>query len=247
MSFLSPYFAETRQENSDAKTICVSAKQGSDFAKNIADDFNPIHDVDSKRFCVPGDLLFAIALQEYGVHESMEFGFQELVKADTSINYATHSDSRAVLNDRGKAILDIQLDGRSSNDENMLEQLVRKYVVFSGQNFPGILVPLMKQHQVMINPARPLVIYQSMSVSFDTLEFSQLRIELAETSLDVLGKRGNAQLHFSLHDKDRKIGKGLKKLVMSGLRPYEQSSIDQMCQQYLLSKESHYSKKASNV
>ena len=34
-------------------------KQASDFAKQVASDFNPIHDEDAKRFCVPGDLLFS--------------------------------------------------------------------------------------------------------------------------------------------------------------------------------------------
>ena len=43
-------------------TIVVSAEQGSDFAKNISNDFNPIHDPLNKRFCVPGDLLFALAV-----------------------------------------------------------------------------------------------------------------------------------------------------------------------------------------
>ena len=46
------YYSEVGQE------VRVSRQQASDFAKNIADDFNPIHDVQTKRFCVPGDLLF---------------------------------------------------------------------------------------------------------------------------------------------------------------------------------------------
>jgi hypothetical protein len=47
--FLSPYF--TKQDQS----VFISAQQASDFAKKIAGDFNPIHDVGAKRFCVPGD------------------------------------------------------------------------------------------------------------------------------------------------------------------------------------------------
>lgn len=52
--FLSPYFLKQNQ------SISVSAQQASDFAKKIAQDFNPIHDVGAKRFCVPGYLLFAL-------------------------------------------------------------------------------------------------------------------------------------------------------------------------------------------
>lgn len=240
MSFLSPFFNLNDTQERGKTKVCVGAEQGNNFAKHVADDFNPIHDTDSKRFCVPGDLLFAIALDLYGVHESMEFSFQELIKAETCLAYPQLEESEAhsieVLSDRDKAVLGIKFSGAVTNSDSKLEQLVRNYVVFSGQNFPGILVPLMKSHDVMINPARPLVIYESMSLDFDSLNFTDLHIELAQTSLSVAGKRGNAELHFSLFDGDTQIGKGLKKLVLSGLRQYEQGAIDLMCQQYSESK-----------
>jgi len=68
MKFLSDFYSALQGDQ-----ISVSAEQGNNFAKFIADDFNPIHDTQSKRFCVPGDLLFAIALERYGLHESMSF------------------------------------------------------------------------------------------------------------------------------------------------------------------------------
>ncbi len=219
--------------------MSVSAEQGNNFAKHVANDFNPIHDTESKRFCVPGDLLFAIALQRYGLRESMSFRFQELIKADTALSYpeieAVSADF-SVTCDRSKAVLGIEFNGKNSTDAKKIEQLIRNYVIFSGQNFPHILVPLMQEHQVMINPARPLVIYQSMSLNFDSLDFDDVTIELSDTELEVIGKRGNAQLHFDLKDGDRKIGTGLKKLVLSGLREYQQASIDSMCEQYDASK-----------
>ncbi|MEO1880948.1 MAG: DUF3581 family protein, partial [Methylococcales bacterium] len=55
--------------------VAITAEQGSLFAKEVAGDFNPIHDVDSKRFCVPGDLLFAIVLEKYGLSKTMNFTF----------------------------------------------------------------------------------------------------------------------------------------------------------------------------
>ncbi|MFT6409116.1 MAG: hypothetical protein ACJAQ6_002541 [Arenicella sp.] len=234
MNFLSNFYSV-----SDHKQASVSAEQGNNFAKHVADDFNPIHDTDSKRFCVPGDLLFAIALERYGLHQSMSFRFRELIKADTALSYPEFDQSSAefdVTCDRSKPVLGIEFSGDSSNDSEKIEQLIRNYVVFSGQNFPHILVPLMQQHHVMINPARPLVIYQSMSLSFDSLEFDKLNIELSKTELEVVGKRGNAELHFDLNDGDRKIGTGLKRLVLSGLREYQQESIDSMCEQYYASK-----------
>ena len=90
----------------------------------------------------------------------------------------------------------------------------------------------MQAHNVMINPKRPLVIYESMSLELETLDFDDLRIELSHTELEVLGKRGNAQLHFNLKNGSQLIGTGLKRLVLSGLREYDQASIDLMCDDY---------------
>ena len=61
--------------NKNNNGISVSGEQASDFAKIISNDFNPIHDADSKRFCVPGDLLFALVVKHYGLRENMDFRF----------------------------------------------------------------------------------------------------------------------------------------------------------------------------
>ena len=63
--FLNPYHSANNTK------IIISAEQGSSFAKDISNDFNPIHDPGSKRFCVPGDLLFALVLGRYGISEKM--------------------------------------------------------------------------------------------------------------------------------------------------------------------------------
>ena len=134
-------------------------------------------------------------------------------------------------------MLGLSLHGDVSEREAKIEQLIRNYVAFSGQNFPHILLPLMQQHNVMINPKRPLVIYQSMSLQFETLDFDDLNIVLEETSLLVDGKRGDAALHFSLGSNGVAIGTGVKKLVLSGLRPYDDDAVTDMCERYFASKE----------
>ena len=152
MKFLDQYHNSTTQGQ-----ITISAKQGSDFAKNIACDFNPIHDPLSKRFSVPGDLLFALALREYGLHKRMAFEFLDLVSADTELSYPQLDSDEAdlkVLNSKGKAVLAVQYNGGVSKEALKTEKLLKNYVAFSGQNFPVILVSLMKQHGVMVNPKR---------------------------------------------------------------------------------------------
>jgi len=232
VDFLDQFYSEDDQNH-----LIISAQQGSSFAKDIADDFNPIHNSDSKRFCVPGDLLFGIALQKYGLHEEMVFEFQDLVKADTSLLFpAVQENSDAgqiqVTNEREKPVITLEYSGASSHDAVKTESLLRNYVAFSGHNFPHILVPLMKQHGVMINPARPLVIYQSMSLRFNHLNFNSLNIELQNTSLNVNGKRGDAHLKFSMLSDGDVVGSGHKKLVLSGLRNYEEEAVAQMSAAY---------------
>lgn len=229
MQFPNQYY----KKNTDGH-ISITGQQGSDFAKRVAGDFNLIHDVDSKRFCVPGDLLFAIALSELGLHQTMSFRFLDMVGADSTLMYpAELGDSELMVNYvGGRDVLAIKAAGDVEQDIESIEALVRKYVAFSGQNFPHILVPLMEQNGVMINPARPLVIYESMSFDLQTLKFNDLAIKLEETSLDVQGKRGNALLNFSFHDTTGEVGRGAKKLVLSGLRAYDAAIMQQMCDDY---------------
>ena len=236
MKFLDQYYSKI-----DNEQLSISAEQGSSFAKQVAGDFNPIHHVGAKRFCVPGDLLFAIALQRYGLNQKMAFQFTNLVAADAQLNYptVTGSESEVALEvscDREKTVLAMQYSGESCQDELKVEPILRSYVQFSGQNFPHIFVPLMKESKVMINPKRPLVMYQSMSFELQSMDFQTLDIELTSSTLESEGKRGNVTLDFAFMADGRQVGSGSKNLVLSGLREYEQSGIDDMCDRYEASK-----------
>ena len=218
----------------DELSLSISAEQGSGFAKTISNDFNPIHDIDSKRFCVPGDLLFALVLERYGLSQQMRFEFSGMVSADTPLVLPeSPGDQFEIADAREKTYLKVSRRGDQLQDQQVLESLIKNYVFFSGQNFPHILVPLMAKENVMINPQRPLVIYESMSLQLETLELEQPSVELAGTSLDVDGKRGNAEFKFNLVDGGKIVGTGVKTLILSGLREYQQEAIDLMVATYL--------------
>jgi hypothetical protein len=218
----------------DESTLSISAEQGSSFAKTISNDFNPIHDVDSKRFCVPGDLLFALVLERYGLSQRMRFEFSGMVSGDTPLLFPeSPAEQFEIADAREKAYLKVSRSGEQLQDQQVLESLIKNYVFFSGQNFPHILVPLMAEKNVMINPQRPLVIYESMSLQLETLELEQPGVELAGTSLEVDGKRGNAEFTFNLVDGGKIVGTGVKTLILSGLREYQQEAIDLMVATYL--------------
>lgn len=218
---LEPYYI--KRDN----IVSISAEQASTFAKKECRDFNPIHDPENKRFCVPGDLLFSLALNEYGVSESMSFTFTNMVGANVGLVFPeTDSEHIIVTNEQGKSVLEIKKQGKTSHDPALIESLIKNYVVFSGQNFPTLLMPLMKKHGVMFNPARPLVMYNSMSFEFDTLQLSNpLHVKLADSCFEVEPKRANNFLHFAINDGEQVIGRGIKKMIVAGLKPYEHESI----------------------
>jgi len=95
---------------------------------------------------------------------------------------------------------------------------------------------LMAENDVMINPARPMVMYQSMSIDLHTLDASSVSLKLAKTSLAIDSKRGDAWLEFDLLSDNKVIGHGKKHMLLSGLRAYQQDSIDAMVTQYHESK-----------
>jgi hypothetical protein len=213
--------------------LSVSGEQGSQFAKHVCNDYNPIHDPESKRFCVPGDLLFALCLNKYGMSEKMSFIFSGLVPANKLLVFPTsESNELDIKDEREKAYLTLVREGDNNTDPKAIEHLVRSYVAFSGHSFPYILVPLMEQHQVMINNNRPLVMYQSMSLNLEQLELDKPEVKLINADMQVEGKRGNVTLNFAINDDGKAVGRGEKKLVLSGLREFDAQAMDQLIKEY---------------
>ena len=229
--FLKDYFSCV------AGGYAFSRAQASAFAKGVAADFNPIHDEDAKRFCVPGDLLFAMLLAKQGLHQTMHCNFAGMVGGDLPLFLSGDDTSTRLADENGKTYLEMAHGGEVSHDMALIETLVRRYVRFSGQNFPPILVPLMCEQQVMINPARPLVMYQSMSVTLSHLALQDPQIVFTGAELDVQGKRGNATLRFDFVDQEQVVGHGQKEMVLSGLVPYQQQAMDDMVAFYLQRRE----------
>ncbi len=229
---LEDYYSE------DDSKIIFSRQQASDFAKNIAGDFNPIHDTDAKRFCVPGDLLFSLVLAKCGLSQKMRFVFSGMVNDGVALNFpGTTSATLDIVDDNGKKYLSLERSDDTTQDKDLIRHLTHSYVRFSGQTFPHILVPLMSEQQVMINPDRPLVIYESMAIDLDRLDFENPQLELTHSVLEVDGKRGNVRLEFCLKAGDEIVGRGEKTMVISGLRAYDEGKVQAMVDSYATRKQ----------
>ena len=225
-------FLENYCQITDDK-ISFTRQQASDFAKQIADDFNPLHDIQAKRFCVPGDLLFSLILERAGLHQEMSFKFSGMVTDATKLTIPTKITTAAsIVDDNQKEYLNMSVSGHYTKSSKTITALTRAYVEFSGHTFPHILVELMKECQVMINPTRPMIMYESMSIHLDNLDFEEGTLKLSSTTLDIDGKRGNACLSFDLVSKGQVIGNGKKFMLLSGLRDYCQETIDNIVTQY---------------
>lgn len=204
--------------------ISISSEQASRFAKSIAGDFNPLHDADARRFCVPGDLIFAIILQRYGLARVMTVNFTGMIGRDKSLKLAEKIDNQAAITDaNGKTYVEIEQAAEITRDAHLIQSFVKEYVAFSGQNFPYILVPLLKKHDIMFNPKSPLVMYVSMSFEFTSLVLQEPVVELVDCTLEVLGKRADARFKFAIKDQGLEVGQGEKQMVISGLQPFDDS------------------------
>ena len=223
--------------NSQNHQINISAAQASRFAKEIADDFNPLHDEGAKRFCVPGDLLFSLVLAHYGVSQNMSFVFKGMVGNNTALNFIpTDTETFTITDDKDKVYLEVTRSGEPDQDSHFIETLTRNYVAFSGRNFPHTLQPLLTANDVMINPDRPMVIYERMEFSLDRFNIANPTLEAAQADFSVNGKRATADLNFVIKSGDDEIGRGFKRLLLSGLKPYDADVANALVQRYLDSK-----------
>lgn len=225
----------------DGSKLSFTREQASDFAKSVAGDFNPIHDIDSKRFCVPGDLLFTVIIHHYGLRQVMGFSFSGMVGAD-NVLILPEVDSReiSIYDENDRKFLDVSTDGARSRDPRLIDSLTRAYVEFSGHTFPHVLVPLMRENNIMINTERPLVIYDHMRISLDTLDIESVELSLSDNVFRRYGKRGDIALNYDLSCNGETVGKGQKKMVLSGLREYNQKKIDQLIASYSERKNGHF-------
>ena len=79
---------------------------------------------------------------------------------------------------------------------------------------------------MMINPARPMVIYESMTIDLDTVDIKTPRLEIDQNKLEINGKRGNVLMAFNLVESGNIVGRGQKRMLLSGLREYDKTAMD---------------------
>jgi hypothetical protein len=205
--------------------ISFTREQGSNFAKQIADDYNPIHDPESHRFCVPGDLLFSIIIARYGLSQHMEFRFTGMVDEGSELILPEAAEELAIDDEAGKQYLSIRRTGENTREAKLIDNLTHVYAEFSGHTFPDLLVPLLAEQNVMINPARPMVFYESMVIDLDRMDIETPLLVMEKQELTLNGKRGETQFAFNLVESGNIVGRGKKRMILAGLREYDATAM----------------------
>jgi hypothetical protein len=220
--------------SADGNLLRISAQQASRFAKEVADDFNPIHDPDAQRFCVPGDLLFSLVLAKYGISPKMTFIFKGMVGDNDPLDFSpTEANEIDISNGADKVYLRVEREGPVTHNQALAETLSRNYVAFSGHNYPYTIQPLLTSQNVMLNPERPLVIYERMIFELNRLDIKNPTLEAKQADLSVNGKRGEVSLNFVIKADGEVVGQGFKRLLVSGLIPHDQAVADKLVAAYL--------------
>ncbi len=212
--------------------LTFTRKNASTFAKEIAGDFNPIHDPDARRFCVPGDLLFAVVLDLHQARGHMDFEFEQMVDDKARLGIEEQASGLKMTDSNGKQFLDVAYSGDAVQSATANSALIEAYVKFSGKTFPFLLVELMQKNNVMINPQRPLVIYRKMSLKLHDTTCENFELAFTDSNLQVDGKKGEVALNFDILSDDKVVGSGTKNMLLGGLREYQQSVIDELVDDY---------------
>lgn len=227
--------------NAEGNIVRISAQQASRFAKEIADDFNPIHNPDAQRFCVPGDLLFSLVLAKYGISPKMTFIFKGMVGDNDPLDFSPSTANELnISNGADKIYLQVEREGEIIQNPALAETLSRNYVAFSGRNYPYTIQPLLTSKNVMLNPERPLVIYERMLFELDELNLKNPVLEAKQAELVVNGKRGEVNLNFAIKSGSKIVGHGFKRLLVSGLIPHDDKVAEQLVATYLSLKANYH-------
>jgi len=212
--------------------ISFSRDQASMFAKAEAGDFNPIHDVDARRFCVPGDLLFSVMVHSIGLYRTMAFEFLQLVTEAHELEIVRQQDSFLLNDNNGRSYLEVKVSGERTDDVEKVRRLCVAYIEFSGVTFPYLLVELMQGSGFMINPSRPLVMYKSMAFTLGRFADGDISLEYTGGALNADGKKAGVELPFDIISDGESTGTGSKEMLLGGLRPYDNDVMEALVKDY---------------
>ena len=213
-------------------------EQASAFAREKARDFNPLHDPDSTRFCVPGDLLFASACAWDGLSEHTDMHLEGMVDDRAILTLSGERAQRQLTDSDGRVCARIRHEGATVQEPGLVQELVQAAVTFTGQHFFSTLIPRMKEYDVMVHPTRPLVVYDRIQLDLDKTQLTAPEIRSAGSDMQIEGRRGTLTLKFEFHENGKAVGRGSKTMQLRGLRQFDAEAVAVLVNEYRQRQES---------
>lgn len=195
--------------------------KASQFAKNVSNDQNPIHDHDNKNYCIPGDLIFSMCADVLGLGSETDLYLHHPIGKNSSILIKEAKDGFYLGRDQsGIKIFTYRKNGETTDicdTGNFLNCFARVTETL----FEDAIHPQLKQKGLMINPSSPSVVLTSISIRKSENSKPVHKIKPDESVATGNVKRAKVTAKYTMNDLyDNSIGEARKTLFISGLREY---------------------------
>lgn len=201
------------------------------YARNVAKDFNPIHSHLAKKYCVPGDLIFALITEMHGAHNYMRVDFLNRVGAECKLFFDTKRIALALLDVDKKLYAELATAGDKSVCPKRLKTVSNVVVSCTSGYFPYKLIDNLREENVMLSIRRSMVMLKSIEVELRNIHSaSSLVAKYQSSGLELSGKRGEVKVYFQLFDDDGiSVGFVTKTVLIIGIEKFN----DKASKQYL--------------
>jgi len=210
----------------------IDKESGSNFAKDICKDLNPIHNVESKKFIMLGDFLFALYVNEYGFPKNREVIFKNPIK----INSLENSGLEVIVSKEG-IFVGNQKKVESSVEDFLFfdESLLLQYCEISGSLFPDKLWGVFESSGLMPNFKRGIVMYTGVNFGFnfnlDSL-YGDIELDLDNVDYEIVSNRLFLKANVKVDLNGENVGSICKNLVCLGCVDYNKEKFDFLVENY---------------
>ena len=210
--------------------VGISNNNVSKFAKEICNDFNPIHSNKKSKPIVPGDLFVVLFLLSNGLYKRTIIEFKK-------ISYPIQKfiiTKSSILNSKNESVVNFTLKDDIVADSNsiFLSGFLREFCKISGTIFAQELEPIFIKYRKMPNPQKPRMLYESTQINLDkeiiNLKVDFVQIKFLEPNVIILENQATVNFQILVLQSGRTIGLITKTLFCTNLEEYTQEKYEEL-------------------
>lgn len=213
----------------------VSEKDGSNFAKEVCLDYNPIHDEGNLDFAVPGDLLLSLFVWQNGLPCDGSVAFKKPVKGDLELKIDLDGISNSGTDE--ELVILKNLSSIYLTSIKFYKDFMAEYCLLSGSLFPEKLGEVFSDSGLMPGVEKPLVMYSGVDFDLNMDKFSlydcDLSLNLGEINYKVLRKNMmKIGVGVDVLIDDENVGSLTKNLVCFETVPFSEAGLSELVTRY---------------